>query len=650
MPAPASSAVRFARLAAAALLLSPAFGCSSTTRTLHETQGPAPIVEEVELVGVKRFSKAELLSALHVEENSWIPFSKEPFVTPAIAAVDARRIEELYRAHGYYQARVVGFEVFPDEDGEEATVRITVEEGLPARVVSLAILWSPDAPLDETERKAIEARSPLRKDGPFETVLFDQAIGELRTALLQAGFPLAKVTGSADVHEGARQADVELRVVPGPRAQIGSVRFEGLVDVPKDLCDVEVEFALGKRYSPGITTQIEDAMKALRVFRWVAVVSPTEVKNGRVDLVVRVSEADPHTVTIGPAISIESIRWQQEARAQYTYTNLFGNLTRLELKTSAGYAELPNPWDPAVHGPVGKVEVGLRKKGILEPFLLWGLTPSAALDIQQGYRNWTVGYRAGVSRWFDGKYSLGLSHNLNRVDYFEVSPTLDGSTTSLGLDFRDPYLLSYAELQGSAYFVDALKSPTNGVIFDATYDMAGTVFGGDYDYHKVILGTRAYYKPGTKLQIVARVQGGAILPYGSEPGAPIGYRFYLGGPTNLRGFGSKRVSPKLEDCPPEGGACSLIPIGGYSMVQGTLEFRVPLVWRFSGVAFAEAGDVLAGELDYDPSIWNYTAGPGLRMDTPLGLLRLDAGFRLNRPAAYAAESGYSIYFGLGEAL
>lgn len=650
MSLPVNVPIPLARSAVAVALTLAAFGCGGTTRTIRETQGPAPIVQEVELVGVKRFSKEELLSALHVNETTSMPFSKDYFVTPAIAAVDARRIEELYRAHGHYQARVTGFEVFPDEDGEEANVRITVEEGLPARVTNLAFVWTPDAPLDAKARQAVEARASLRKDGPFETVLFDATIGELRMALLQAGFPLAKVTGSADVHEGARQADVELRIAPGPRAQIGSVRFEGLVEVPKELCDVEVEFALGKPYSPAITTQLEDAMKALRVFRWVAVVPPSEVKNGRVDLVVRVSEADPHTVTVGPAISIESVRWQEEARVQYTYTNLFGNLTRLDLKTSAGYAELPNPWDPSTHGVVGKVEVGLRKKGILEPFLVWGLTPSAALDVQEGYRDWTVGYRAGVSRWFEGKYSLALSHNLNRVDYFELSPTLDGSSTQLGLDFRDPYLLSFAELQGSAYFVDTMKSPTTGVVFDATYDMAGTIFGGDYDFHKIVLGTRGYYRPFTKLQIVARVQAGAILPYGSEPGAPIGTRFYLGGPTNMRGFGSKRISPKLEDCPAEGGACSFIPIGGYSLVQGTLELRVPLFWRFSGVAFAEAGDVLAGEMAYDASLWNYTAGPGLRMDTPLGLLRLDAGFRLNRQPAYAAEAGYSLYFGLGEAL
>jgi outer membrane protein assembly factor BamA len=640
---------RLASLGLFVLLVS-ALACSSTTRTLRETQGPAPVVEDVELVGVKRFSKEQMLEALHVDETSAMPLSRDYLVTPGLVAVDRRRVEELYRAHGYYQARVRAFDVFPDDDGEEARVRIAVEEGLPARVTSLGFVWTPDAPLGPAERRAIEARASLRKGGPFETVLFDASIGEMRIALLQSGFPLAKVTGSADVHEGARQADVELRVAPGPHATVGAVRFEGLSGVPRELLDVEVAFALDKPYSPAISTQIEEALKALRVFRWVAVVPPSEVRAGRVELVVRLSEADPHVVSVGPAISVETVRWQEQARLKYAYTNLFGNLTRLDVDLSAGYAELPNPWDPKTHGVVGKIEVGLRKKGILEPFLVWTLKPSASIDVQEGYRNWTAGYRAGVARWFGGDLSLGLSHNLNRVDFFDLSPVFDAGGTALGLDFRDPYLLSYAELQGTYYLVDVIRKPTNGVVLEATYDMAGTVFGGDYDYHKLVLALRGYYKPLTKLQIVSRLQAGAILPYGASPGAPINYRFYLGGPTLVRGFGSKRLSPKIEDCPEDGGDCSLVPVGGYSMVQGTLELRVPLVWRFSGVAFAELGDVLAGELDYDPSGWSYTGGPGLRVDTPLGLVRLDAGFRLNRQSAYQAEPGYSIYFGLGEAL
>ncbi len=644
------SAASFACVSLALAALVMASGCSSPIRAVRGVNGPTPVVEEVELQGVKRFSKEQLLSYLHVNETSSLPFSKDYFVDPAFAAVDARRIEEAYHSHGYYQARVLAIEPVVDEDGESANVRIRVEEGLPARVTSLQFVWTPDSTLSADERKAVEARASLKKDGPFETVLFEATMGELRTVLLQQGFPLAKVQGSADVHEGARQAEVELRIAPGPHAVIRSVRLEGLVDVRADLCAPEVEMAIGKPYSPAITSQVEDALKSMRVFRWVATVPPSQVVDGKIDLVVRVSEADPHSITVGPELSIDSVRWQEQLSATYTYTNLFHNLTRLDLKAVAGYAELPNPWDHDEHGPVASLSPSLRKKGILEPFLIWSITPTIGTDIQQGYKYWNLGYRGGVSRWFAGMFTLGLTHNLNRVDYYSLAPTLDRSSTQLGLDFLDPYVLSYLELQSSLYLVDAIKKPTRGVVVEGIYDLAGGVFQGEYDYQKLMLVLRGYYKPFERLQLVSRLQGGTILPYGDNPGAPIGYRFYLGGPSAVRGFGSRRLSPKLEDCPDDGGDCKLIPIGGYSMVQGSLELRLTLASRLALVGFGELGDVVADESTFTPSTFSYTAGPGLRVDTPLGLVRLDAGFRLNHPEKFAAEPGYALYLGLGEAL
>jgi outer membrane protein insertion porin family len=122
----------------------------------------------------------------------------------------------------------------------------------------------------------------------------------------------------------------------------------------------------------------------------------------------------------------------------------------------------------------------------------------------------------------------------------------------------------------------------------------------------------------------------------------------LGGANASRGFGSQRLSPALRDC--QGDTCSNIPIGGYSMVQGTFELRFTLFGPLALVGFAELGDVKKHSFSYDAATWNYTAGPGLRLKTPLGLVRGDIGFRLNRLDAYPGEPGYAFYVGLGEAL
>ena len=623
-------------------------GCGGSGAVLEQVRGPRPLVQNVRLSGVKRFSKEQLLGYLHTSENSWLPFTRASQYDEAVAAVDSQRIEELYRAFGYRQARVVSVRsVLHDKGPTEVDLVVHVEEGLPTRVSQLEALFAPST-LTTREELEVRAAASLHVGDPFEVERLNATIGDLRIALMRLGFPLANVSASARVHEGARRAEVELRVVPGQRATVRNVAFEGLYRVPKEKLDVEVRFAKGELYSPALTRQIEESLVALRVFRWVAVVPPTEVHDGWVDLTVRVSEADPRTVTLGPELSIETVRWQEQAVARYTDVNLFGELTRLDVDAAAGYAEIPNFWSAERHGVVASVAPTFTKKGLVEDFVVWSLAPSIAVDVRDGYDYWVVGERFGPSRWFGSKLNISLTHNIARYDYFEKSPTLDPKTTALGRDFRDPYLLSYLEAKASAYFVDSIPSPTEGVIFDGLYDYAGGLVAGNYDFHKALLGARGYHKLLEPLQLVARFQGGAIFPYGSAGAAPLSMKYYLGGANAVRGFGSRRLSPALREC--SGTDCSNIPIGGYSMVQGTLELRWHLAGPFTLAGFAELGDVKAGSFEYDFSTWNYTAGPGLRIKTPLGLVRGDVGFRLNRLDAYPGEKSYAFYVGLGEAL
>lgn len=84
------------------------------------------------------------------------------------------------------------------------------------------------------------------------------------------------------------------------------------------------------------------------------------------------------------------------------------------------------------------------------------------------------------------------------------------------------------------------------------------------------------------------------------------------------------------------------------MLQGNLELRVRVVSMFSIIGFVDMGDVQAGVATWRPAQWNVSAGPGLRVDSPIGLVRLDVGFRLNEPGIYRDEPFWGIYFGFGE--
>ena len=644
-------AVTRVRRALTALLLSSlvalsAAGCGGKAKQTRP-YGSDLIVRSVKLRGVRRFSKSKVLRHLYVGETRRLPLSPDYSYDEALLAADRQRLEELYRAYGYAQARVTGLEVTTDLKSKRADVLFEVDEGPVTTLEAVTYVWQDEHLQDPAQRAAVQRLADLRAGQPYEVDRINDAVGTVRFELQRRGHPLAQARALLEEDEAGGRARVKLYVQAGPHARIGAVRFEGLQAIPEGILQRELEFLVGEPYSPARTEQVRRVLKALRVFRWVAVVPAERVEGGRIGLVAKVSEAHPQSIRVGGQVSFEATRWQEQVRANYSHTNLLGDLTRLDVSTLLGWAELPNPFAPDQHGPVVRFTPRLSRKGILERHLQWSLTPSVSTDVQPGYQYWSPSNRLGVSRWFGGALRASLSHTVRYVDFFGLTPGLDNGATQLGRDFRDPFVLSYVELRQDLFFVDSITSPRDGVVLDLTYALAGGAFLGDYDFHKLSGGVRAYSRPLKRLQIAARIRAGLIQPYGADAGVPFSLKYYLGGANTVRGWGSRRLSPRLQECD-DGGSCESVPIGGLTMVQANLELRWHLGWWVYLVGFADLGDVQAAERTVTPGDWSLTTGPGLRLDSPVGLFRLDAGFLLPQRERYPDEPTWAIYFGLGE--
>jgi outer membrane translocation and assembly module TamA len=66
------------------------------------------------------------------------------------------------------------------------------------------------------------------------------------------------------------------------------------------------------------------------------------------------------------------------------------------------------------------------------------------------------------------------------------------------------------------------------------------------------------------------------------------------------------------------------------------------------VGFVDMGDVQEEVATFAPSRLAWSAGPGLRYDSPIGMFRLDLGVRLNDPYPLYDEPRWAVHFGLGE--
>jgi len=650
-----------------------ASGCLSGR--IEDVRGVESYVTHVELEGVHRFKKDELLAYLNIGESSRLPWRpKYPF-SEAMLPIDAERILEVYQAYGYYDAEVISMvpytkvgrtRLLGKHHGErrpgKTTINIVIREGAPTKVTNLQVHF-PDGPPEgpkgappdpEASPQAIANASALREGDTFEIPKLNTSVQMLKGKLQDRGYAFAEVKESAVVDPG-RDAEVDFDLRPGPFVRVGKIKIEGLVGVPEQYVRNEIDFAPNRRFSPALRARIEQSIYAMDVFQSVSVAIDDQPSGpGRVDLTIRVVESKTQSIKVGPGIGIDPVRWEERVTMLYSHKNLGHNLTRFDLRVTAGYAELPSLLRPEAHGPLLRIEPKFQQKGFLEQRTTWTLAPGFELGIWQGYQFYSPTLRMGPSRFFGRHVQLELTYNARFVDFFNVSPALYAPDSIVGRDFRDPYFVSYLEPELTFYFVNSILKPKNGAILSLLYDIAG--LGGNFSFQKFQPTLRGYYTPHERVTLAARLALGFIFPFGPHAGAPIDMKLYLGGSDTVRGWGLRRLSPRVVDpmrpdgtCGQTDPRCRGVPFGGDTMVLGNFEVRVRAVDKLNVIAFFDMGDVRGGVASFSPKNWNYSIGPGLRYDSPVGVFRLDAGFRLNETDTSMGERVWAIHFGLGEA-
>lgn len=172
-------------------------------------------------------------------------------------------------------------------------------------------------------------------------------------------------------------------------------------------------------------------------------------------------------------------------------------------------------------------------------------------------------------------------------------------------------------------------NPTEGYKNDIYLEVGTKFLGGDLQYSKLRLEHSRYFQFKDGGYILAlrgvggRLLGGSLGERGEEA-------FIIGGADTVRGY-------------PYGGN-DKYPLHGDHMLVMNAEFRFPIIEKVSGVLFSDWGTAWknGGTLGLSDMANSY--GLGVRLDTPLGLLRLDYGWGKNAED----ERKGQFYFAIGQ--
>ena len=134
----------------------------------------------------------------------------------------------------------------------------------------------------------------------------------------------------------------------------------------------------------------------------------------------------------------------------------------------------------------------------------------------------------------------------------------------------------------------------------------GHGLGGDYDFYKFTAEGRFYKALGNGHILALRLMGGY-----NDGDVSYGNLFDLGGSDTLRGYEDDQFK-------------------GKKMYAATLEYRFPIAKKVQGVLFTDAGSTWGideGKIPWytDDDSLNWSVGVGIRLQTPIGPIRLDYG-------------------------
>jgi outer membrane protein assembly complex protein YaeT len=586
-------------------------------------------VAELSFTGNKAIPSDQLRSVLATAASGKLPWAPREYFSREEFEADLKRIAAFYKDRGYPDARVESFDARLSGDQKSVRLRIAIAEGEPITVERIVLNGLDVIP--EEHRRSLESRLPLKVGAPVDRALLQASREAAIDELKDHGYPTPTVGYAETAGSTARQRIVTYDAKPGRLAYVGRITIAGTSSVSPRIVRRQLTFRTGQLFQESKMRESQRKLYAMELFNFVNIEPVGEVGEGAAS-----QEGEPDqiatrvTVTEGKHRKVNfGVGYGSEERARgeidWRHVNFFGGARTAGV--FARYSSLDRG-----------VRLNFRQPYFFSPRYSFGLSGQSWFSDEPAYRLTTVGGRATVAREFGRRRSvlgaqqtttLALTY-VNEWEDYVVSeealndPTFRDELIALGLDpttGADTGRLSSIMIDAGRNTTENLLDATKGYFASVHFENAGQWLGGDWDYREISAEGRYYRKLSRYLVGAVRGRAGTLDSSGPEEElVPFFKRYFLGGSTNLRGWGRYEVAPLTG----EG-----LPIGGNTFMNFSTEVRFPLGRNFGGVLFMDGGNVWTEPWDFNLDDLRYDAGVGLRYSTPVGPLRLDVGWQLN---------------------
>lgn len=538
---------------------------------------------------------------------------RKRLLRPALLAEDLAAVRALYREEGFTRVRIGLPQITLAANGESAEVEVAIDEGARFTVGTVGYAGG-DAVLEEQLRDA----TPLRPGETFSPRRLAEAEQLLKERFDALGYP--DTTVESRVELAAATADIVFDIAPGDRKTVGEITIEGNRVTRNRTIARALTFGVGGPVSNQSFLDSQQRLYRTGLFSNVKMTSMPlgEDVAGAQRVTVKVEEAPP--LALGLGVGYDSTNGPG-ASFLLGYSNLAGRNVAITLQGRVSQKE-------------NRELLTLRRRRVFGNTIdaLGSLLFEKSVEVGFSKKEDTLSFRfeqRPKPRWI-----RFLRYSIQEVRIFDITD----DQAKLETIFKDK--LSNLRLADAGLGLvrdtrDDAFLPTRG----GYASIEGTAFakplGSQASFLQLFLRGSWTVTVGRGHRFASFLRVGAEQPFGGTEIVPLSERYFAGGFNTLRGFATDSV----------GGLDVLgFNAGGEAILVLNQEWHFPIWSALRGEVFVDAGNVYPAIDDFDPTDLRLDAGVGLRLDTPIGPIRLEYGWKLDRRPD---ESPSELIFAIG---
>ncbi|MCL2778389.1 MAG: outer membrane protein assembly factor BamA [Polyangiaceae bacterium] len=617
-------------------------------------------VRRVTFIGNYNVPDDDLRAIMQTGQSSIFSFGSGGPYRQDVFERDVLMLNALYYDKGYMQVQIGTPRVMLTPDREGIEIAVSIHEGSRFKIRQLKV-YERDADGKEIEplggRRALRQLVAAKSGDYFNRAELVKDLQAVRTVYRDAGYANMEAEPETELDPVRREVDIVVPIRRGPLVRVERIEIKGNTKTRDKVLRREMEIEEGQLFSE---TKLEDSKKritALGYFERVDVSTAQGSTPETININFDVAERPTGTFQVGAGFSsIENFI----ATAQIQQANLFGNGQSLALQAQvSGLRQLisirlfepyflDSDWSTSIElfdnllvfpdfarkSIGGAITFGYA---LIQPWLRIGVTATTQWDSVDTATVNTI-FGSAPSSFISVFQRLPLANLFNSGRTISLRPAIT-------YDTRNNRLF-----------------PSSGLFLQASTEFASSAFGSEIEFLRHEFVGRFYIplfgqteQPGSGFVIKMNNKVGLITSPSSS-GVPIFARYFLGGILDVRGYRLRTIGPRLplnesldvNSAPIANGA----NIGGNLEYYSNLELEFPIIDKVGirGVTFVDAGNAWNLENQFckttpAPQFSNlvspcfsassltdlrWSTGFGIRWFSPLGPLRFEWGFPLNK--------------------